>query len=198
MQWIAIKQDKQEDEEDRFTARFTADELMILAKNRFDAMTDRGQWNAPTKEEKYVALEGKLELTFKNIKKEINTKFKGGKHQGNKQKAGGKGAHPKTWKKPKGNNKKEKMYNGYTWYWCGKETGGNCEKWRAHKPKECQWTDKPPSPEERSKRKHQADTTSSRKSADKKLKIARAYVAKLEKQKRNLDDNKSSSDSDDE
>jgi hypothetical protein len=31
----------------------------------------------------------------------------------------------------------EQEYNGCTWYWCGKLTGGKCEKWHAHNPKEC-------------------------------------------------------------
>ena len=45
--------------------------------------------------------------------------------------------HPKKWKAPKSNDKKEVEFKGHTWYWCGKETGGKCEKWRAHKPSEC-------------------------------------------------------------
>jgi hypothetical protein len=36
---------------------------MLAAKNKYDSMVEKGTWNAPTAEEKIVALEAKLETT---------------------------------------------------------------------------------------------------------------------------------------
>ncbi|KAI2507909.1 hypothetical protein MHU86_6567 [Fragilaria crotonensis] len=47
----------------------TPDELMLAAKNKYDSMVEKGTWNAPTAEEKIVALEAKLETTVKNLNK---------------------------------------------------------------------------------------------------------------------------------
>ena len=30
-----------------------------------------------------------------------------------------------------------KDFNGRTWHWCGKSTGGGCEQWRLHKSSDC-------------------------------------------------------------
>jgi hypothetical protein len=44
---------------------------MMAAKNKYDIMKEKGTWNAPTAEEKIVALEAKLDSTVKNLSKEI-------------------------------------------------------------------------------------------------------------------------------
>lgn len=45
--------------------------------------------------------------------------------------------HRIRWKGPTHANMKEVSFSGDTWCWaCGKNTGGKCEKLRAHKPKE--------------------------------------------------------------
>jgi hypothetical protein len=74
-------------------------------------------------------------------------------------------------------------FNGFDWYWCGKATGGKCEKWRAHKPKDCMGKaaarrdepDKATSP-----KRQQPEGKKGKDSIAKKLKIAKAYVAKME------------------
>jgi hypothetical protein len=123
--------------------------LMIAAKNKYDNMVEKGIWNAPTAEEKIVALEAKLTSTMKNLNKkvsfELGKKGKGGgkskptDNKGGKQKntKSGDGNHPKHWPTPKPGDKKTVEYKGYDWHWCGKDTGGKCEKWRAHEPNEC-------------------------------------------------------------
>ena len=32
---------------------------------------------------------------------------------------------------------KPKKWNNSTWWWCGTKTGGKCEQYRCHKPKQC-------------------------------------------------------------
>jgi hypothetical protein len=58
--WLCRKQD---DHEEGNT--LTPDDLMIAAKNKYDAMIEKGTWNAPTAEEKTVALEAKLTSSIK-------------------------------------------------------------------------------------------------------------------------------------
>ena len=140
--WLSRKQDDHEEGE-----TITPDELMQAAKNKYDAMVEKGTWNArPTAEETIVALEAKLTSTMNNLNKkvsfELGKKSKAGaksktdnKKQGKSK--GGDGDHPKTWDPPKPGDKKVQEYKGHKWHWCGKNTGGKCEKWRVHDPKEC-------------------------------------------------------------
>ena len=184
--WLLRKQDDHEEGE-----TITPDELMLAAKNKYDTMVEKGIWNAPTAEEKIVALEAKLTSTMKTLNKKVSFEM-------NKKKGTGKGAnstrkgqsksadkdedHPKHRKPPKPGDKKEITYKGHTWHWCGKETGGKCEKWRAHKPDECQG-----GAPFAAKRGAERDSKKSKKERgapiSKKLKIAKAYVARLEKKK---------------
>ena len=89
----------------------------------------------------------------------------------------GDGNHPKHWPAPKPGDKKTVEYKGYDWHWCGKDTGGKCEKWRAHEPNECRGaaTHTPAKTGKRS-----SDDKKKPTSVAKKLKVAKAYVAKLE------------------
>jgi hypothetical protein len=141
--WLSRKQDDHEEGEE-----ITPDELMQAAKNKYDAMVEKGTWNAPTAEEKIVALEAKLTSSMKNLNKKVTYELGKKKGQGvskskdskSTKKAGSKeaaGDHPKTWAAPKSGEKKTAQYKGHDWYWCGKDTGGKCEKWHAHDPKEC-------------------------------------------------------------
>ncbi|KAI2490443.1 hypothetical protein MHU86_24130 [Fragilaria crotonensis] len=144
MKFFGLGCSKQDDHEEG--EEITPDELMQAAKNKYDTMVEKGIWNAPTAEEKIVALEAKLESTVKNLNKKVSAKLgkkKGGKKATKNDKGKGKKSdsksedHPKMWPAPKAGDKKEVEFKGHTWYWCGKDTGGKCEKWRAHKPKEC-------------------------------------------------------------
>ena len=181
--WLLRKQDDHEEGEE-----LTPDELMLAAKNKYDTMKEKGTWNAPTAEEKIIALEAKLESTVKNFNKKVSFERKkgGGGKKHSDTKGGGKrdgdskkdGDHPKKWPAPKTGDKKEAMFKGHMWYWCGKETGGKCEKWRAHKPKECKGIASPSNKREAA----DGDRKGNKKHLAKKLKIAKAYVARIEKQ----------------
>ena len=181
--WLLRKQDDHEEGEE-----MTPDDLMMAAKNKYDSMMEKGIWNAPTAEEKIVALEAKLDSTVKNLNKKVATEWgknkgaankKGGTDKGKSKKKDGKsGEHPKTWAAPKPGDKKEAKYKDHMWYWCGKDTGGKCEKWRVHQPKECKGGGAA-----ENKRSIEIDGKKTKKvSFAKKLKIAKAYVAKIEKQ----------------
>jgi hypothetical protein len=179
--WLSRKQDDHEEGEE-----ITPDELMIAAKNKYDIMVEKGTWNAPTAEEKIVALEAKLDSTVKTINKKVSyelgkktaAKKGGASDKGKKKETKSKGGHPKAWPQPKGDEKKERKFNDQTWYWCGKDTGGKCEKWRVHKPKECMGAAAPGA-------KREADSDAKKIGKDKlakKLKVAKAYVARMKKQ----------------
>jgi hypothetical protein len=183
--WLVRKQDNHDEGNE-----LTPDKLMMAAKNKYDVMVEKGTWNAPTAEEKIVALEAKFNSVANNLTKKLAAKGESkGAKSAKKQKDEGKGDHPKHWKLPKSANKKEVPYKGHTWYWCEKDTGGKCEKWRANKPKECQWKENAPGTEDK---KRKGSPTG--KKTEKKLKVARAYVAKLE-QKRATEESKNSDDS---
>jgi hypothetical protein len=176
--WLARKQDDHEEGEE-----LTPDALMLAAKNKYDTMVEKGTWNAPTNAEKIVALEAKLTSKFsKEIKRVQFDKSKAKSsdskdHNKPKPKESG-GDHPKTWPAPKTGEKKVAKYKGHDWYWCGKETGGKCEKWRAHDPKTCEGR---AFVANGNKRSTEGSAKKKPKQFQKKLKVARAYVAKLEK-----------------
>lgn len=178
--WLIRKQEVHEE-----GTEITPDELMLAAKNKYDTMVERGSWNAPTAEEKIVALEAKLDSTVKTLNKKVS--FELGKKKGDKRsndkskkKEDKSGDHPKTWSKPKAGEKKKSTYKGHDWYWCGKDTGGHCECWRAHKPGECKGK-AAPSTGKRNDRPKGNDKDKKKDRLAKKLKIAKAYVAKIEK-----------------
>jgi hypothetical protein len=144
-------------------------------------------------------LEAKLDSTVKNLnKKKLATEWsknkgavnkKAGTNKGKSKKKDGKsGEHPKTWAAPKAGDKKEAKYKDHMWLWCGKDTGGKCEKWHAHQPKEC---NKGGGAAE-NKISIEIDGKKTKKvSFSKKLKIlAKPYVAKIKKQaaEKDLDD----------
>jgi hypothetical protein len=182
--WLLRKQDDHEEGEE-----LTSDELMLAAKNKFDTMKVKGIWKAPTAEEKIIALEAKFNSTVKSLNKKVsferNKKGGGGnkKHAGKGRKRDGNNSmnkdddHPKKWPAPKSGDKKEATFKGHTWYWCGKDTGAKCEKWRAHKPKECKGIAESGTAK-RSAKKGKKDKDH----LAKKLKVAKAYIARIEKQ----------------
>ena len=175
--WLVRKQDNHEEGEE-----LTPDDLMIAVKTKFDTMVEKGTWNAPTAEEKIVALEAKFKSTMKLLNKKVTfesskkkaAKSGGGKHGSTKNDAD----HPKKWKAPKQGDKKEVEFKGHTWYWCGKDTGRKCEKWRAHKPKECKGLATMEAAGD--KRKKDSTRLGKKKSIEKKHKIAKAYIARME------------------
>ena len=118
--WLGRKQDNHEEGEE-----LTPDMLMIAAKNKYDNMVEKGIWNAPTAEEKIVALDTKLTSKMKNLNKkvsfELGKKGEGGgkskpfDNKGGTQKKikNGDGDHPKHWPAPKPGDKKTVQYKGY-------------------------------------------------------------------------------------
>ena len=74
-----------------------------------------------------------------------------------------------------------------------KDTGGKCEKWRAHSPYECKGIATGDPSESRGKR--PADKKK-KGSIEKKLRVARAYVAKLEQRQRGDDDDETEDETD--
>ena len=120
--WLLRKQDDNEEGEE-----LTPDELMLAAKNKYDTMKEKGTWNAPTAEEKIIALEAKLDSTVKSLNKKVSFERKkggGGTKKHSDAKGGSKkdgnmkkdSDHPKKWPAPKTGDKKEKMYKGHMWY----------------------------------------------------------------------------------
>jgi len=176
--WLVRKQELHDE-----GTEITPDELMLAAKNKYDTMLERGTWNSPSPEEKIVALEAKLDSNFKSLTKkvsfELGKKKKGEKKSDKNDKSGD---HPKTWSKPKAGEKKKVTFKGHEWYWCGKDTGGKCEKWRAHKPKDCKGVAAAKTNGKRTAESTSGSGKSKKEKLAKKLKIAKAYVAKMEKQ----------------
>ncbi len=110
------KQDHHEEGEE-----LTPNDLMIAAKNKYDTMVEKGTWNAPTAEEKIVALEAKFNSTMKSLNKKVSfesSKKKATKSGGDRQSSKEKeGDHPKKLKAPKQGDKKEVDFKGHMWYW---------------------------------------------------------------------------------
>lgn len=176
----------------------TPDELMLAAKNKYDTMVEKRVWNAPTSAEKIVVSEAKLASTMKNLNKKVlfeMNKKKGHGKIGNSAKKGRFKSddrdedHPKHRKPPKPGDKKEITYKGqHQWHWCGNDTGGKCEKWRAHKPDEYQggtpFAAKRGAERDSKKTKKEKGSSVSKE----KLKIAKAYVARPEKKRDESED----------
>ena len=180
--WLQRKSDDSDDG----TLVLTTDGLMLAAKNKYDAMIETNTWNEPTSNEKIVALAATVKAVEKKVKFELtkkgSTSNKSGGGKAKSPNKTGDGDHPKNWPPPKSGDKKEKMYRKYMFYWCGKDTGGHCEQWRAHKGNSCRGDAKSPS---NPKKKRESTDDPKKKKSDgntaKKLKIAKAYVSKLEK-----------------
>ncbi|KAI2502889.1 hypothetical protein MHU86_11558 [Fragilaria crotonensis] len=159
----------------------TPDDLMIAAKNKYDKMVEKGTWNAPTAEEKIVALEAKFNSTMKSLNKKVShespKKKKAAKSGGDKQSSKKKeGDHPKKWKAPKPGDKKEVDFQGHMWYWCGKDTGGKCEV-ASSQAGRMQGLAADAAGD---KCKRESTGSDKKKAIEKKLKVAKAYVAKME------------------
>ena len=155
VKYISGKMEKYEEGKD-----IPPDKLMQLADNKYRLMKEKQTWEAPSEEEeKILALQAELNL----LKKKSNRKDKENKRSGRidngnrrkttpshkaarNNKRNNNAPSPKpAWMKVKPTKEeihKPKEWNGTTWWWCGKETGGKCDpaQWRAHQPKECRGT----------------------------------------------------------
>ena len=152
-------------------AEIRATTLMRLAKDKYEMLVESKAWNAPTtEEEKIIALEAKVKTLEKGTNKTKpgpKQPPKGGVKPGKEErKRKPKPNHLKKAPKP-GDHTKTIDWNGMKWHWCGKLTGGTCEKWRCHRGKDCKGTGKkPPPPKPETKPEEEA-----------KLKLANALAA---------------------
>ena len=124
-------------------------------------------------------------------KKKGSVKFKEDGKSNKAKHRGGDGDHSKKRAAPKPGEKKTAQYKGGhgNWHWCGKDTGGSkCEKWRAHDPSECMGIAECGTNNRKTTATATRNDQRSKSTAAKKLKVARAYVAKLEQQASSGDD----------
>jgi hypothetical protein len=124
---------------DMGTKRVDANELMALAEKKFKIMKTLNKWEAPSHvEEKILALQAKLNKVQGQLKK-AGKRFQESEGGGKKEVRNKK--KPEWFKSPpaSGNMHETKQWNGATWHYCCKETGGKCGgKWRTHLPKDCE------------------------------------------------------------
>ena len=69
-------------------------------------------------------------------------------------------------------------FKAHMWYWwCGKDTGGKCKTWRAHKPKGCMGGSVPGAKREESNSKE--NDSNKKNKLSKNLKVVKAYVTSI-------------------
>ena len=109
-------------------------QLMMLAKNKYDIIKEKGQWKAPTPDQQQIlALKSEIQsLKKSNSNKGTHPKSTNSRNQG-------KGKKPEwMFKQPEEKElHRYKTWNGRKWYFCGKATGGHCEQYRCHKGSDC-------------------------------------------------------------
>lgn len=118
-------------------ADFEANELMNLARNKYETLLEAGKWKEETEEQKkIIALTAQLEQLKKVTIK--SNKGKDKKHDG-KNKSGKntptKGDKIPWYLTPPKDGKKSIQKNDKTYYWCPNH--GKEGKWVRHKPEEC-------------------------------------------------------------
>ena len=123
----------------------TPDQLMLWAIQKFDLLKEKGVWNAPSEEEeKLMALRSEVAI-IKNKFQDYRQNGGGGRghggpgggDRGGQGRRGGRRPLPAHFSfQPKDFNKVFK-WEGKDWHWCGKATGGKCEKMTVHTPNKC-------------------------------------------------------------
>ena len=128
-------------------ANISPDQLMLWARQKYDLLKEKGTWNAPTEdEEKIIALEAQVKKMEKQLQRGKTNS--GNKHTSSTSNSRGKrgddnGKLNRRKEKPDWFTKEPKdplkkiTWNGKEWNWCGKSTGGKCESYVRHLPKEC-------------------------------------------------------------
>ena len=135
--YIEEKQERYEEG----TLEISINQLMHLAKTKYNIIQEKGMWQAPSAEESKI-----LALTTEVTK--LKNKGKGMIYKKNKNNIPYKpkrNNHPQTEKppdwmfiEPTANEQwKSKTWKNKQWYWCGKITGGYCERYRLHRGKDC-------------------------------------------------------------
>ena len=114
-------------------------QLMTWAKLKFNIIAERKEWNAPTEEEKQILA---LKAEVSNLKKgkgKPNNHKNGNRNQNNNSNNEEKNRKPQwMFQEPAKDqlHTPRKWMNDF-WNWCGKKTGGKCEKYRKHEPSQC-------------------------------------------------------------
>ena len=114
---------------------------MSWAKIRYDILVEKKEWNAPTEEEKQILA---LQAQVNNIKKNTGGNSKNNRNKNNNKNNNKDGndtsTRPQWLTQEPGKDKltKPREWMNKLWYWCGQKTGGKCEKYRQHKPSECE------------------------------------------------------------
>ena len=131
--FIAYIEKKEEDYEDG-TAAITPQQLMTLAKNRYEVLVEKGMWNAPSaEEEKIMALETTIKR-LQNSKRKDSANNQQPRKSEKKGASNNKGRALPAWvnDKPKPGEAKTKEVDGKTWHYCIHH-----ERWTHHTTDEC-------------------------------------------------------------
>jgi hypothetical protein len=135
----------------------TPEGLMGVMLARWETLTDKGEWNAPSQEEEQLmVLRTELEAlkiarkvpakgdVLQKLKEKLQKKMLVKKKKPQDAKYKGKAFNDPAWL---ANNEKPNpltktmQHRNKAWHWCAAETGGKCDgRWRVHKPSECKGT----------------------------------------------------------
>ena len=119
--FVAYIEKKEEDYEDG-SLTITPQQLMTLAKNRYEVLVEKGLWNAPSaEEEKIMALEATVKK-LQNAKRGSAKQDDSNKEtkKGQKKKPGNKDNKKNAWihEKPKLGEPRTKIVDGKPWHYC--------------------------------------------------------------------------------
>jgi hypothetical protein len=133
----------------------TPEGLMAVMLARWETLTDKEEWNAPSKEDEQIMILRTEIEAMKADKKKASTKGELMQKLKNKLQKNGSAKKKASNIKYKGKSFKEDpqwlsnnekpspltktmTHRNKSWHWCSTETGGKCGgKWRVHKPSEC-------------------------------------------------------------
>lgn len=124
---------KKKDDEDDGKVTYDWKELTKLAETKYKALKRENNWTVkdPRKEE-ILALKAEI----KSLKKSSSNR-----NNSNKNRNGKRSSPPSTKfdvnKAPKDGDPVEITVKNKPMYWCHSSTGGHCNKWRRHKPSDC-------------------------------------------------------------
>ena len=151
IKYVNNKQEKYEEGK-----RYTPDQLMQLADNKFRLLKEKGIWDTPSEsEEKILALEAKIAKLSKTTRKSIpKRKKKSSEDEGDKVRSStnkkSKTSDKPQWmfQRPRDEDlRKPRTWNGSQWWYCHPDTGGKYSGvYRVHKPHKCRGTAKKRSP----------------------------------------------------
>jgi hypothetical protein len=138
---------KLKDDEDE-GRKFTPTQLMSKIETKYKSLVVEKSWNIKDEaDEKIIALEAQLSKLKRSLKDSIR-KGKAKKPGASKKGQDNKHKNPKERNrdpafeksrriKPPNPKTDTMIYQSKEWRWCGKDTGGACEMFVRHKPKDC-------------------------------------------------------------